>query len=130
MPKMNDRHHIMFSIEGMVFEYDEDKNEANIKKHGLPLSVGARVFFDDYRIEMDDKEHSLFEQRFDVIGSSVSGFFGMGNASIAGTDEVLFVVYTERDTVTQEGKVVEITRLISVRLANNFERGVYYANRR
>ena len=46
------------------------------------------------------------------------------------SDEILFVVYAERDTITNEGAEIEITRLISVRLANNFERGVYYANRR
>ena len=43
---MSDRYirHVMFSIGDMVFEYDEEKNQKNIKKHGLPLSLGARVF--------------------------------------------------------------------------------------
>ena len=47
-----------------------------------------------------------------------------------GNDEILFVVYTERDKITDEGIEIDITRLISVRLGNNFVRGVYYANRR
>ena len=117
-------HHVMFSLGDMVFEYDEEKNQKNIKKHGLPLSIGARVFFDDFRVELDDTEHSNCEQRFDVIGSSSVGI------GYAGLDEILFVVYTERDTITESGEDIDITRLISVRLANNFERGVYYANRR
>ena len=116
--------HVMFSLGDMVFEYDEEKNQKNIKKHGLPLSIGARVFFDDFRVELDDTEHSNCEQRFDVIGSSSVGI------GYAGLDEILFVVYTERDTITESGEDIDITRLISVRLANNFERGVYYANRR
>ena len=90
----------------------------------MPLSVGARVFFDDYRVELDDIAHSDIEQRYDVIGSSSAGIAFAENAKI------LFVVYTERDTITQEGSEIEVTRLISVRLANSFERGVYYANRR
>ena len=123
---MQDRfnRHVLFSLEDMVFEYDEEKNQKNIKKHGLPLSIGARVFFDDYRVEVCDMEHSNFEQRFDVIGSMSMGTGFLQN------EDILFVVYTERDTITDEGIEIDVTRLISVRLANNFERGVYYANRR
>lgn len=95
-----------------------------LSQHGLPLSIGARVFFDDFRIELDDTLHGDAEQRYDVIGSSIAGIGYTGN------DEILFVVYTERETITEEGVDIEVTRLISVRLANNFERGVYYANRR
>ena len=116
--------HVIFQLGDMVFEYDEEKNKTNLKKHGLPLSVGARVFFDDYRVELDDIAHSDIEQRYDVIGSSSAGI------AFAENEEILFVVYTERDTITQEGSEIEVTRLISVRLANSFERGVYYANRR
>ena len=96
----------------------------------MPLTIGARVFFDDYRIEIDDTEHSYDEQRYDVIGSSASAFIVQNDGVHSVSDEILFVVYTERDTITNEGAEIEITRLISVRLANNFERGVYYANRR
>ena len=116
--------HVIFSLGDMIFEYDEEKNQKNIKKHGLPLSIGARVFFDEYRVELDDQGHSEFEQRYDTIGSSSAGH------SYVEKDEVLFVVYTERDTITEGRKTVDVTRLISVRLANNFERGIYYANRR
>ena len=123
MPQEFDRH-VIFQLGDMVFEYDEEKNKTNLKKHGLPLSVGARVFFDDYRVELDDIAHSDIEQRYDVIGSSSAGI------AFAENEEILFVVYTERDTITQEGTEIEVTRLISVRLANSFERGVYYANRR
>ena len=123
MPQEFDRH-VIFQLGDMVFEYDEEKNKTNLKKHGLPLPVGARVFFDDYRVELDDIAHSDIEQRYDVIGSSSAGI------AFAENEEILFVVYTERDTITQEGSEIEVTRLISVRLANSFERGVYYANRR
>ena len=115
---------VIFSLGDMVFEYDEEKNLKNIKKHGLPLSIGARVFFDDFRIELDDTLHGEVEQRYDVIGNAIAGMGYTDN------DEILFVVYTERETITEEGVGIEVTRLISVRLASNFERGVYYANRR
>ena len=117
-------HHVLFELGNMIFEYDKENNQTNIKKHGLPLSIGARVFFDEYRIELDDTGHSDFEQRYDAIDSSLAGMPFDGN------EEILFVIYTERDTRTQDGVTVDVTRLISVGLANNFERGVYYANRR
>ena len=130
MSEEHNRHRVMFSLGDMIFEYDEDKNQKNIKKHGLPLSVGARVFFDDYRIELDDTDHSDYEQRFDVIGSIAVASFKEEMVNYSANEEILFVVYTERGTITQEGKKIDVTRLISVRFANNFERGVYYANRR
>lgn len=41
-------------------------------------------------------------------------------------DDILFVVYTERVMMNENGTEIEITRLISARQATNFERGLYY----
>ena len=41
-------------------------------------------------------------------------------------NDILFVVYTERVRIETSGEEHEITRLISARLATNFERGLYY----
>ena len=62
-----------FIIEDMLFEYDEEKNETNIKKHGISFEIAARVFFDYNRIELYDEEHSTDEERFDTIGSTIAG---------------------------------------------------------
>ena len=51
---------------------------------------------------------------------------GTGCESGKRVDDILFVVYTEREMISEEGKGVEVTRLISARLATNFERGLYY----
>lgn len=118
---------VRFSLGGFLFEYDEEKNRKNLEKHGISLKVAARVFFDYDRIEMYDEEHSEEEERYNTIGDTSAGAI-IGNL---GTDEtkpsdILFVVYTERETVNDGGKSVEVTRLISARLATNFERGLYY----
>ena len=44
-------------------------------------------------------------------------------------DDILFVVYTERAIIDENEQSVEVIRLISARLATNFERGVYYGKR-
>ena len=41
-------------------------------------------------------------------------------------NDILFVVYTERVHTIDNGKTIETTRLISARMATNFERGLYY----
>ena len=121
---------VTFLLGGMIFEYDEEKNQANIKKHGISFRSAARVFFDYDRIEMYDEENSQEEDRYDTIGdtSAGNGSTIIGNVSRADMqiNDILFVVYTERKRIEENGKEIEITRLISARMATNFERGLYY----
>lgn len=87
------------------------------------------MFFDYDRIELFDESHSVEEDRFNVIGdASVGNLTVIGNLSGtgAGVDDILFVVYTERETVDEGGRNVDVTRMISARLATSFERGMYY----
>ncbi|MGI5068941.1 BrnT family toxin [Treponema denticola] len=91
----------------MIFEWDEIKNETNIKKHdGISFKIAARVFLDSKRIEKYDEQHStLEEQRWNAIGL---------------VEDVLFVVFTERKN--------DIIRIISARKANQEEINEYYNN--
>ena len=56
-------HHqtVSFFLNGLLFEYDEEKNRANIKKHGISFRTAARVFFDYDRIEFYDEQNSFDE---------------------------------------------------------------------
>lgn len=131
---------VTFVLGGMVFEYDEEKNLKNIRKHGISLKVAARVFFDYDRIEYYDEEHSEQEERYDTIGDTSAGNIvnSKGNALSAGStignvepfvesmNDILYVVYTERVRQNRDGVKMDVTRLISARLATNFERGLYY----
>ena len=127
---MND---VLFSLGGMWFEYNEEKNQGNIKKHGISFRSAARVFFDYDRIELYDENNSQDEDRYDTIGDTSAGNL-LGNSTIIGNvnqsertvNDILFVVYTERKRIEQNGEITEVTRLISARLATNFERGLYY----
>ena len=110
---------VSFSIGEMIFEYDEEKNQINIKKHHVSFKVAARVFFDHNRIELFDEDNSVFEDRFDVIGNAAIGVTGI-------TDDILFVVYTDRIRQIVHGVETDVTRIISARYATEFERGLYY----
>ena len=128
---IDDSKYIGFTLGGIQFEYDEDKNQKNIEKHGSSFKSAARVFFDYDRIEYYDEEESAGEDRFDIIGDLSAGsinLFGGNDSTIGsiGKDTVVFVVYTERVKYIRENKEVEVIRIISARYATNFERGIYY----
>ena len=129
---------ISFFLNGMLFEYDDEKNRANIKKHGVSFRTAARVFFDYDRIEFYDDEHSFDEDRYNVIGDTSAGVPEGGDSAMIGNldrfagevNDLLYVVYTERKMVEINGKEQYVTRIISARLATNFERGLYYGKQR
>jgi len=120
---------VRFTLGGLLFEYDREKNRKNIEKHGISFESAAKVFFDYDRIEFYDEAHSEDEDRYNTLGViSARSQTVIGNLrkNFQEPDDVLFVVYTERVVIDQRDKFREVTRLISARLATSFERGVYY----
>jgi uncharacterized DUF497 family protein len=87
----------------MNFEWDEYKEYENFIKHGVLFSTAEQIFNDPLRIERPDI-NSEWECRWQTIGID---------------EDMLFVVYTERG---------ENTRIISARLAEPFERRIYYGD--
>ena len=54
------------------YEWDEEKNRANIKKHGVSFSEAITVFDDDNAMYKTDPDHSQQEERFVIMGYSSS----------------------------------------------------------
>lgn len=59
---------IQKKIGDLLFEWDEDKAAANIRKHGISFETAGRVFYDDSLIEIFDSLHSDDENRMLAIG--------------------------------------------------------------
>ena len=57
-------------MKGILFEWDEAKNKANIKKHGVSFEEAESVFFDEYALLKADPDHSETEDRFVLLGLS------------------------------------------------------------
>ena len=87
----------------LKFEWDENKNISNQKKHGISFETATYVFRDSYYMEIYDFEHSINEDRYIALG--MVGY-------------LLFVVFTERE---------DYIRIISARSATQSERRLYYA---
>ena len=89
----------------MIFEWDEEKNQQNRKKHGIWFEEAQAVFEDDYAKVFLDKEHSNQEERFLIIGASSS-------------KRTLIIIHCYRQNE-------QIVRIISARKASKKEREVY-----
>ncbi len=96
-------------IEGVIvnlleFEWDENKRQSNLRKHGIDF-VAASKIFKNYTVEFEDNRYDYREDRFIAIGI-------IGN-------QTLTVVYTMRNG---------IIRLISARKSTKEERKIYEQN--
>jgi uncharacterized protein len=87
----------------MKFEWDEQKADSNLKKHGVSFAEAAMVFYDALSITYYDPDHSVREHRFITIGMSRSG-------------KVLMVAHADRG---------ENIRIISARKTTRRERKYY-----
>lgn len=57
-------------MNSISFSWDDRKNRANQKKHGVSFEEAQTVFFDENAIEFFDPDHSEDEDRFLMLGLS------------------------------------------------------------
>jgi uncharacterized DUF497 family protein len=93
----------------MRFEWDEEKNELNLKRHRMRFETATLVFDDPRAVTLRDVTHEEDEERFITLG-------WLGNGVIA------FVVHTCFEVAGEE-----VIRLISARKATPRERKLYEA---
>ena len=94
----------------MKFEWDINKEKKNIEKHGISFGQAAYVFSDQFALSMFDSEHSDIEDRWILLGKSLS-------------EVIIVVVHTFRDE-----NDIELVRIISARKATKNE-ALTYQNR-
>ncbi len=59
----------------MTFEWDENKNSENIRKHQVSFEKAQDAFFDISRMILEDVKHSVSEKRYFCIGKIDKGNF-------------------------------------------------------
>jgi uncharacterized DUF497 family protein len=55
------------------FEWDEDKDRHNQKKHGVSFAMAQLAFLDKKRIILEDLSHSEKERRYYCLGNVAEG---------------------------------------------------------
>ena len=93
-------------METIKFEWDENKNEINKKKHKISFEEAQSVFYDTDALLIDDPEHSSEEERFIILGMSKKA-------------NLLVVCHCYRESET-------VIRIISARKATRTESDQYY----
>jgi uncharacterized protein len=59
-------------MSSLRFEWDETKNAANRRKHGISFAEARTAFLDEDARLIPDPEHSDEEERFVLLGLSIS----------------------------------------------------------
>ncbi|MDE0509059.1 MAG: BrnT family toxin [Gammaproteobacteria bacterium] len=91
-------------MEQLCFEWDDDKDAANQRKHDVSFAEARTVFSDEFARLIADPDHSEDEDRFVLLGMS-------------GRARLLVVCHCVRDE--------DSIRIISARQANRPERDAY-----
>lgn len=89
----------------ITFTWDNNKNSANMQKHGISFDEAKSVFYDDNARLMHDPDHSGDEERFLILGLSKK-------------INILVVCHCYREND-------EIIRIISARKATKNEKNQY-----
>ena len=76
----------------VVFEWDEAKNRANRKKHGVSFEEARSAFLDESARVLPDPEHSEDEERFVLLGLSTSLRILVACHCYRQTDEVIRII--------------------------------------
>ena len=58
-------------MEDEFFEWDDEKADINLKKHGVSFEEAMSVFYDSLSITIQDNLHSIEENRFIITGYSI-----------------------------------------------------------
>ncbi len=85
----------------MKFEWDENKNKINQKKHGIAFDEVKVIFEDDYSILFDDPDHSDDEDRFLIIGMSDNKGICIVSHCYRGADEIIRIISARKATKTE-----------------------------
>ena len=93
----------------LKFEWDTEKDKANLKKHAISFNEARSVFYDEYAIQFFDPDHSDTEDRFILLG-------------ISNLLNNLVVCHCFREEET-------VIRIISARKADTEEEQVYWSSR-
>ena len=84
------------------FDWDEEKNESNQKKHGITFEEASTVFFDEGAILFDDPEHFDKEERFLLLGISGSANVCIVCHCYRESDEVIRIISARKATKKEE----------------------------
>lgn len=83
------------------FEWDENKNQINQRKHGISFEEASTVFYDEEALVRDDPEHSEEEERFVILGFSNKANLLVVCHCFRASETVIRIISARRATKTE-----------------------------
>ena len=88
-------------MEAIQFEWDENKNRINQRKHGISFQEAKTVFYDEKALVIDDPEHSEQEDRFIILGLSNQANLLVVCHCYRASDTVIRIISARKATKTE-----------------------------
>lgn len=90
-------------MDALQFEWDENKNTINKRKHGVSFEEARTVFYDEEAIVIDDPEHSEEEERFIILGLSQKANLLVVCHCYRASETVIRIISARKATKTESG---------------------------
>lgn len=88
-------------MEDIRFEWDQNKNEINKKKHKISFEEARTVFYDPEALVIDDPEYSEQEDRFIILGLSKKANLLVVCHCYRESDSVIRIISARKATTTE-----------------------------
>ena len=95
----------------LQFEWDENKNTINKKKHGVSFEEAETAFYDTEALVIADPEHSQEEERFILLGFSAMARLLMVCHCIRGEGETIRIISARKATAKETAQYTEMEGL-------------------
>ena len=95
----------------LQFEWDENKNTINKKKHGVSFEEAETAFYDTEALVIADPEHSQEEERFILLGFSAMARMLMVCHCIRDEDETIRIISARKATAKETAQYTEMEGL-------------------
>lgn len=92
----------------LQFEWDENKNTINKKKHGISFEEAETAFYDDEAVVISDPEHSQDEERFILLGFSAMARLLMVCHCIRGENDIIRIISARKATRIETEQYTEM----------------------
>jgi len=97
-------------MDSIKFEWDNNKAQINIEKHGISFDEASTVFADEDAVLFDDPGHSTEEERFMLLGMSSQAKMLIVCHCYRGADDIIRIISARRATKTETQQYFEINK--------------------
>ena len=87
---------VSYALDGLTFEWDDEKAKAVRKKHHVSFEEAATVFLDGNGLMIPDPDHSEWEERFLLLGFSSQAHMLVVSHCLRYSDTVIRLISARR----------------------------------